>query len=337
LYFPGFVLALAYSIATPAIPVFAKSFDTGFGVASLVIVMSALGELVAAVPTGILVDRLGRRPILYAGPILTAASSCLTALAQSFEELLVYRFIGGVANEMWRQARLAIIADVSKSRQRGRQMSGMVGIEGAGKLLGPALGGLLAVSSIRTPFFAHGALAFLAIVPSFFMVRESAPAQSKVAGKKEEEELGTRALLKLMLQARYLGFFTAQFFASMTRGVLWGGTLLLYATYAYGAGAQLLGGLATASSIIGIPITLSCGYLMDRFGRKTTMVPGFVLIPWGSCFSQPAPRGKGASPFLSSALFGFRPPAASPPAACRCSSSTWRPRSRADGSSASGA
>ena len=108
MYFPGFVLALGYSIATPAIPVFAKSFDTGFGVASLVIVMSALGELVAAVPTGILVDRLGRRPILYAGPILTAASSCLTALAQSFEELLVYRFIGGVANEMWRQARLAI-------------------------------------------------------------------------------------------------------------------------------------------------------------------------------------------------------------------------------------
>jgi MFS family permease len=284
LYFPGFVLALGYSIATPAIPVFAKSFDTGFGVASLVIVMSALGEFVAAVPTGILVDRLGRRPILYAGPILTAASSCLTALAQSFEELLVYRFIGGVANEMWRQARLAIIADVSKSHERGRQMSGMVGIEGAGKLLGPALGGLLAISSIRTPFFVHGALAFLAIVPSFFMVRESAPEQSRAAGKKEEDQLGTGALLKMMLHARYLGFFTAQFFASMTRGILWGGTLLLYATYAYGAGAQLLGGLATASSIVGIPITISCGYLMDRFGRKTTMVPGFVLISLGLIF-----------------------------------------------------
>jgi len=130
----------------------------------------------------------------------------------------------------------------------------------------------------------HGALAFLAIVPSFFMVRESAPAQSKSPGKKEEEDLGTRALMKMMFQARYLGFFTAQFFASMTRGILWGGTLLLYATYAYGAGAQLLGGLATAGSIVGIPITISCGYLMDRFGRKTTMVPGFFLISMGLLF-----------------------------------------------------
>lgn len=83
LYFPALVLALGYSIATPAIPVFAKSFDTGFGIASLVIVVHALGGLVAALPTGFLVDRLGRRPMLFAGPILMAASSCLTAAKAS--------------------------------------------------------------------------------------------------------------------------------------------------------------------------------------------------------------------------------------------------------------
>ena len=78
LYFPAFVFALGYSIATPAIPVLAKSFDTGFGVASLVIVVHALGALLATVPTGFLVDRMGRRPILIAGPLLMASSSCLS-------------------------------------------------------------------------------------------------------------------------------------------------------------------------------------------------------------------------------------------------------------------
>src|ERR687891_1213763 len=223
LYFPAFVFALGYSIATPAIPVVAKSFDTGFGVASLVIVVHALGGLFAAVPTGFLLDRAGRRPILFGGPVLMAASSWLIALAQSFPELLAYRFIGGAAMEMWRQARLAIIADVSKSRQRGRQMSGMVGIEGAGKLVGPAVGGLLATWSIRMPFVVHGVLAFLAIVPSFFLVRESSPIEMARAAKNEDDQLGTRALLALMLDARYVGFFCAQFFASMTRGVLWVG------------------------------------------------------------------------------------------------------------------
>jgi MFS family permease len=284
LYFPAFILSLGYSIATPAIPVFAKSFDTGFGVASLVIVVHALGGLIAAVPTGFLVDHLGRRPMLFAGPVLMAASSVLTAVAQSFPELLLYRFLGGGAMEMWRQARLAMIADVSKSRQRGRQMSGMVGTEGAAKLMGPALGGALASWSIRTPFLVHGALAFLAIVPSFFLVRESAPGENKNATEKTKDRLDTRALLAMMLDVKYRGFFAAQFFASMTRGVLWGGTLLLYAVYAYNVGPQLLGGLATTTSIVGIPITLSCGYLMDRFGRKTTMVPGFVCMALGLLF-----------------------------------------------------
>jgi MFS family permease len=284
LYFPAFILSLGYSIATPAIPIFAKSFDTGFGVASLVIVVHALGALIAAVPTGFLVDHLGRRPMLFAGPVLMAVSSVLTAVAQSFPELLFYRFLGGGAMEMWRQARLAMIADVSKSRQRGRQMSGMVGTEGAAKLLGPAVGGLLATWSIRTPFLVHGTLAFLAIVPSFFLVRESAPSGNQDTIKKTRDSLDTRALLAMMLDAKYRGFFSAQFFASMTRGVLWGGTLLLYAAYAYDVGPQLLGGLATTTSIVGIPITLSCGYLMDRFGRKTTMVPGFVCMALGLIF-----------------------------------------------------
>ena len=50
LYFPAFVFVLGASIVTPAIPVFAKSFDTGFAVASLAIVMHAFGRLVAARP-----------------------------------------------------------------------------------------------------------------------------------------------------------------------------------------------------------------------------------------------------------------------------------------------
>jgi MFS family permease len=60
--------------------------------------------------------------------------------------------------------------------------------------------------------------------------------------------------------------------------------LLLYATFAYDVGVRGLGGLATLSTVVGIPITLSCGYLMDRFGRKTTMVPGFVSMALGLFF-----------------------------------------------------
>lgn len=284
LYFPAFVFALGYSIATPAVPVFAKSFDTGFAVASLVIVMHALGGLIAAVPSGFLIDHIGRRPVLLVAPLLMALSSILTALAGSFTQLLAYRFIGGAAMEMWRQARLAMVADVGKRRQRGRQMTGMIGTEGAGRLIGPALGGVLAGRSIRVPFIAHGILSIVAILPSIFLLRESAPNTTAKAPTHKDGRLNTREVIALMWDRRYRGFFCAQLFASMTRGVLWGGTMLLYATFAYDVGPRGLGGLATLSTIVGIPITLGCGYLMDRFGRKTTMVPGFGLMALGLFF-----------------------------------------------------
>ena len=284
LYFPAFVFALGYSIATPAIPVFAKSFDKGFAVASLVIVMHALGGLIAAVPSGFLIDRIGRRPVLLIGPLLMALASILTALAGSFTQLLAYRFIGGAAMEMWRQARLAMVADVGKTDQRGRQMTGMIGTEGAGRLIGPALGGMLAGWSIRVPFVVHGVLSVLAILPSVFLLRESAPDPETKNPAGGDSHLGSREIIAMMWERHYRGFFFAQFFASMTRGVLWGGTMLLYATFAYDIGPQALGGLATMSTVVGIPITLCCGYLMDRFGRKTTMVPGFALMAMGLFF-----------------------------------------------------
>ena len=105
------MFALGFSIATPAIPVFAKSFDTGFAVASLVIVMHALGGLISAVPSVFLIDYIGRRPVLLIGPLLMALSSILTALAGSFAQLLAYRVVVGAAMEMWRQSRLAMVAE----------------------------------------------------------------------------------------------------------------------------------------------------------------------------------------------------------------------------------
>ena len=91
------------------------------------------------------------------------------------------------------------------------------------------------------PFVVHGGLAFLAIVPSFFLVRESAPIEKKGSTKNKEDQINTRALLAMMLEAKYLGFLSAQFFASMTRGVLWGGTLLLYAALCLWRRASTIG------------------------------------------------------------------------------------------------
>ena len=61
LYVPAFVLATGVGIAIPALPLYAKSFEIDFGMASLVVIVHQLGATVSTVPTGYLIDRVGGR------------------------------------------------------------------------------------------------------------------------------------------------------------------------------------------------------------------------------------------------------------------------------------
>jgi MFS family permease len=78
LYLPSTMLSLGQSMVAPVIPGFAKSFEVSFGEASWVFVVGNLGALLATAPAGYMMDKIGRKPVLLAGPILTAFASFMT-------------------------------------------------------------------------------------------------------------------------------------------------------------------------------------------------------------------------------------------------------------------
>lgn len=280
IYIPAMVLAVGTGIIIPVLPIYAKSFDVSFEVASLVIIMQQVGVTLSSLPTGLLLDRIGRRKVVLAGPILLSLSSFLVVTARSFPELLVYRFIGGVGQQMWQLGRLTMIADTGADRERGRLITTMSAMESAGRLFAPALGGFLAVLwGIRAPFIIHGVLSLVAIIPSFKLIRETAPHLAKGAQDgQSQSDTGPDAGFRALLTYQVIIFFVAQFLASLTRGPIFSGQINFYGAYAYNLGPQTIGILATVVTAIAIPITLCAGYIMDRFGRKATLVPGFSLL-----------------------------------------------------------
>lgn len=276
-YLPALILALGTGIALPAVPTLAKSFGVGFGEASGVVTAFLIGNLVGALPAGWVIDRFGRRVVLFGGPVLTSGVAFLVAAAHSFPELLILRFFDGIAAQAWLMARIAAISHGASAGQRGREVSWMFSMNYTGKLAGPVIGGFLAGTwGPRAPFAAYAGLALLALVP----VAMTASSQTSQGGQRQPSR-GTRdghhglKSLRAMVTPR-LAYFAVALCAGLTRGPLSADLLHLYAAFTYHLGAREIGYLATGAAALTLPIGFVAGWMLDRFGRKHTMIPSFA-------------------------------------------------------------
>lgn len=272
-YLPALVLAIGTGVALPAVPTLAKSFGVSFGVASGVVTAFLLGNVAATIPSGWLIDRFGSRVILISGPLLTSAVGIMVAFVHSFPELLVLRFFGGCAAQMWVMARLAAISHGAPPAQRGRMVSWMFGMDGTGRLAGPIVGGFIASGwGPRAPFLVYAAMALVALVPTSTLAKDT-PRRSRAKSGTATPSLSLRQIVMPRLV-----YFGVALFAGLTRGPITADLLHLYAAFAYHLGPKQIGYLATAGAVLSWPIGFISGWMMDRFGRKRTMVPGFVGV-----------------------------------------------------------
>tara|TARA_A100001037_G_scaffold91871_2_gene83255 strand:- start:4011 stop:5234 length:1224 start_codon:yes stop_codon:yes gene_type:complete len=277
LHLPAIAIGLGLGATVPVVPEFAKSFGVGPGEASLVFVSNMLGALFASIPVGYMLDRIGRRRILIIGPALTAVSAFLVALSGSFIELLIFRFIGGWGTQMWTLSRLTMIADTNSNQSRGRMITSLLGVQHVGTLAGPIVGGFLAVNyGLQVAFVFQGIFGIVATIPGF-LTKETAPGgrPAHTGSKRNMDSFSWKSLLIKPIPVMFL----AQWLGMTARGgIVAGSTVFVYASYAYDATPATLGILSSAMAGIGIPLTFLAGYLMDKFGRKTTIVPGLAVL-----------------------------------------------------------
>jgi len=260
----------------PAVPTLAKSFNVGFGVASGIVTAFLLGNLVGTIPSGWLIDRFGRRSVMIAGPILTSATALWVWNASSFSEVLVLRFFSGCAAQMWVMGRLAAISQNAPESQRGRLVSWMFGMDNTGKLAGPVIGGYIASEWDATaPFLAYSLIALVALA---FTLMFGEKATRVDPGARSSKPVSARKLTIRQIILPRLVYFGVALFAGLTRGPVTADLLHLYAAYAYHLGPAEIGYLATGAAVIAWPIGFIAGWILDRFGRKRTMVPGFTGV-----------------------------------------------------------
>lgn len=121
---------------------------------------------------GGLSDRFGRRPILLGSLAAFGLDYTVMGFAPTLAWLFAGRIVAGIAGASFNSA-YAYIADITPPERRTASF-GLLGFAfGVGFIVGPAIGGLIAVYGTRAPFFAAAGLALANVAYGYFLVPES--------------------------------------------------------------------------------------------------------------------------------------------------------------------
>ena len=169
----AFFVMLGFGVVIPVLPVFVRDFGVGYLEVGAVVSAFALARLAMTPFTGTLIDRIGERTMLAVGIGIVALSSALVGLAESYVAVLLLRGAGGIGSALFSVSAMSLLFAATPSSMRGRAMSFYHGGFLIGGMAGPAVGGLLAVISLRAPFFFYAGTLTVAGLIGLVLLRTS--------------------------------------------------------------------------------------------------------------------------------------------------------------------
>ena len=297
------LLAGMWSMMVPAVPVMATAFAVSPGTAAQTITALALGRFAGMPLSGVVLDRLGTRAALTAGPALACGAALLAGITPWFSLILALLFLIGVGESIWVIAREVAGIDLTRQDQRGRVLSGFHGINNLGLALGPLFGGLLTEAvGFRAVFFGYAACAVTSVFLGLAVGAAPTPPPAPSAGVADwgfaalgQRLRGLKDLFQQIspdLRTTYIVLVLATFTSFMHR-VTTQSMLPLLATAQMGLSPKEIGMLFTISGFSVFAMILPAGFVIDKVGRKWATVPStgipavaFLLIPFANNFFQ---------------------------------------------------
>ena len=274
LVFASFFVAVGFGIIAPTIPLFAKSFGVNNAQVGSIISAFALARFASGLVAGKLVDKFGERLVYTVGIAFVAISSFAAALAQTYEQLLIFRSAGGLGSSMFSVAAGSIILRAVRDDQRARAQSLYNGSFLVGMMAGPVIGGFLTAISLRAPLLVYAFLLVVASVAGGFLLRNSVlaarPTEKSTAVKTSMRDA---LAMKPYVIALIISFTTAWVIFGMSRSVL-----PLFMVEDMKSSASFIGVGFTISAVVQGLFLLRAGRLSDQRGRKFSAISGLIFL-----------------------------------------------------------
>ncbi len=271
IYLPSLAVAMGQQASMILLPLYVLELGGSPAAAATVAGLRAVGTLVANVPAGMLTARLGARRVMLLSLLVVCLGLGAFAGLGSVWGVGVAALAFGAGVGGWFLTRVAWIAEDVVIGERGRAIAVMAGIQRAGSLVGPLAGGVLAQRlGFDVAFMAAAALAAVgAACVALFMrgggstVAIDGPRPRILAVVAEHRRVlatagGAAVGLQLMRTARQLLI------------PLWGASI--------GLSTEAIGALWALAASVDMIMFYPVGWVMDRYGRRSTAIPCMALM-----------------------------------------------------------
>jgi MFS family permease len=272
-----FGVFLAHHVTRPLIPLYLITFGASSTVIGAFMAVFTVTAIVMRVPTGMLIDRIGRKPFLLYGAVLFGVGNFGYLWAPSIALMIPGRILHGLGWSGCTTAVATIAADIVPPSRRG-DMMGYAGMASSlAAALGPVLGfALFYRFDYPGIFFGAGALLVLSFVAGLPVAE---PKRGDSVKSKPAHWLETIAVKETIHPAIAVAFLSFGH----------GGILTFLPIHALKLGLANPGvwfGVYAACILLSRPVA---GPLSDRISRRAVILPGLILNIIGILLLAAAP------------------------------------------------
>jgi MFS transporter, DHA1 family, multidrug resistance protein len=187
----AFMGPFTQTVYTPILPDLERRFDTSVFIVNLTISLFTVVLAVMQIVYGPLTDRRGRRAVLLPGVLLYALASVGCAFAPTATLLLVFRALQATGIAAGSVVATTVIGDLFTGVRRGRAMGTFQMLVAMGSVVGPVVGGAVAVhAGFRGIFLLLAAIGVLLFAAQLRFLPETRPAEAGEARRISPRDFG---------------------------------------------------------------------------------------------------------------------------------------------------
>lgn len=262
---------MGVALLGPVLPTLKEVFLISDARVGLVLTAYTLPGIVLAPFVGLVADRIGRKRVLVPLLVLYGIAGAGSATAQTFDQLLVFRFLQGIGASSLITLAVTLIGDYYEGVRRDEIVSMNSSAIGIGAAIFPTLGGALVVIHWTAPFVFFGVAILVALLA--VLVIDEPPSDRATALPAYLRQLGS-----VVRNRKVLGMYGA---ALVTYVLFYGGVLTaipLVLDETYGLSAPRIGVLLAAASVASAAVASQNSRLGSRFSVSTLLGIGFLAF-----------------------------------------------------------